>query len=332
MPDDPLFTHLLPRVTRELRPTLPLHTPTLETLLLSAQPAALFLLDRAGVIQHVGGAWEQVTEYAAEEMIGRTLASILRLPIAGPDGLLGGPGRNADARLLTRTGVQVVTVSWQHQGEHIAGHLERRRPVPAQAPSGRELDQAVYCLGVALDGGQGQHVDRMISLATRLAEAICLPDEQLREVRWGAALHDVGKSRVPQDILSKNGPLTPEEFGVIRNHPAWGLEIVKTLEFLTEPVRAAVVHHHERYDGQGYPHGLSGEAIPLSARIVAIADVFDALTSARSYKPAWSPQDAAAHLIAGAGSQFDPWLVRVFTLDVLGCTTFTAQLNTPDFQ
>jgi hypothetical protein len=327
--DDPPIAPLLPRIPREQRPALALDAPTLESLLLAAQPAALFLVDRTGVIQHVGGAWEQVTEYAAEEVIGRTLTSILRLPAAGLNGLLGEPGRNADARLMTRTGVQVVTVSWQHQGEHIAGHLERLRPGLTQARSGRELDQAVYCLGVALDGGQGQHVDRMISLATRLAEAICLPDEQLREVRWGAALHDVGKSRVPQDILSKNGPLTPEEFGVVQHHPAWGLEIVQTLEFLTESVRAAVLHHHERYDGQGYPHGLSGDTIPLSARIVAIADVFDALTSARSYKPAWSPQDATAHLIAGAGSQFDPWLVRVFVLDVL---RFTAQLNKSDLQ
>ncbi len=74
---------------------------------------------------------------------------------------------------------------------------------------------------------------------------------------------------------------------------------------------------------EGYPHGLRGEAIPLSARIVAIADVFDALTSARSYKAAWSPHDATAHLIAGAGTQFDPWLVRVFVQDVLGFATFT---------
>ena len=327
--DDPLLPLFLPVSTREQRSALqaPLVTPVLETLLLAAQPAALFLLDSAGVIQHVGGAWERVTEYAAEEVIGRTLASILRLPAAGPDGLLDGSGQSTDARLLTRTGVQAVTVSWQQQGEHIAGHLERCRPGQVRARGGRDLDQAVYCLGVALDGGQGQHVDRMVSLASRLAGAICLPDEQLREVRWGAALHDVGKSRVPQDILGKNGPLTPEEFEVIRHHPAWGLEIVQALEFLTEPVRTAVLHHHERYDGQGYPYGLKGEAIPLSARIVAIADVFDALTSARSYKPAWSPQDATSHLIAGAGTQFDPWLVRVFVLDVLGFTAFTEQLN-----
>ena len=316
---------LLPDVL--LPDALPLDTPALETLLLAAQPAALFLLDRAGVIQHVGGAWERVTEYAAEEVIGRTLASMLRLPTAGPDGLLTGSGQATDARLLTRTGVQAVTVSWKHQGGHIAGHLERSRPSPVQDRGGRDLDQAVYCLGVALDGGQGQHVDRMVSFASRLAEALCLGEDERREVRWGAALHDVGKSRVPQDILSKSGPLTPEEFEVIRHHPAWGLEIVQGLEFLTEPVRAAVLHHHERYDGHGYPCRLSGEAIPLSARIVAIADVFDALTSARSYKPAWSPQDATSSLIAGAGSQFDPWLVRVFVLDVLGFTAFTEQLT-----
>ena len=327
--DDPLFPHLLLRATREQRAALPLDTPALESLLLNAQPAALFLLDRAGVILRIGGAWERVTEYTAEEVIGRTLASILRMPTTEPEGLLGRSGRSAEARLLSRTGVRMVTVSWQHQGDHIAGHLERNAPSTAQAGSTRNLDQAVYCLGVALDGGQGQHVDRMISLASRLAQAICLPDDQLREVRWGAALHDVGKSRVPQEILDKKGGLTTAEFEVIQHHPAWGLEIVQALEFLTEPVRAAVLHHHERYDGQGYPHGLEGEVIPLSARIVAIADVFDALTSARAYKPAWSPQDATAHLIAGAGTQFDPWLVQVFVQDVLSSATFTAQPNTP---
>ena len=172
--DDPLLPLFLPVSTREQRSALqaPLVTPALETLLLAAQPAVLFLLDRAGVIQHVRGAWERVTEYAAEEVIGRTLASILRLPAAGPDGLLDGSGQSTDARLLTRTGMQAVTVSWQQQGKHIAGHLERRRPDPVRARGGRDLDQAVYCLGVALDGGQGQHVDRMVSLASRLAGAI----------------------------------------------------------------------------------------------------------------------------------------------------------------
>ncbi|WP_181392086.1 HD-GYP domain-containing protein [Deinococcus irradiatisoli] len=294
-------------------------------LLLSAQPGALFLLDHAGVVQQVGGDWTSVTETEPDEIIGRPLASLVRLPAATyPEGLLGGDGRSNEAALLTRTGQLRVSVSWRRHGEVIAGQIERlAKSQGPQASSERQafmrsLDQAVYCLGTALDAGQGNHVQRMVSYATRLAQALALGPEELQAVRWGAALHDVGKSRVPPEILWKPGPLSAEEFDIVIQHPVWGTEIIQPLEFLPPGVTAAVRHHHERFDGQGYPAGLSGEAIPMTARIVAIADVFDALTSARPYKAAWTHQRAAEFLIGGAGTQFDAWLVRVFVLDVLG--------------
>lgn len=296
-----------------------------QKLLLSAQPAALFLLDQAGVVQQVGGAWTSVTETEPSEIIGLSMSTILRLPVATyPEGMLGGDGQSDEATLLTRTGRPRVSVSWRHHGEFIAGHLERLSGAQRQRGSGerqqfiRSLDQAVYCLGTALDAGQGRHVERMVSYATRLAEALALGPEELQAVRWGAALHDVGKSRVPAEILWKPGPLSAEEFDIVVQHPVWGTEIIQALEFLPEGVIAAVRHHHERFDGQGYPAGLRGEAVPMTARIVAIADVFDALSSARPYKEAWSLQRAAEYLLSGAETQFDPWLVRVFVTDVLG--------------
>jgi len=307
-----------------------------QELLLSAQPTAMFLLDDSGRVRRVAGAWQDVTDVHPADAVGMSMASLLRLPNTRyPEGLLTQEGSCDDAMLRSQTGPRRVRVVWSRQGRYVAGHLERldvsaRSTYEAERVNQeltRELDEAVYCLGMSLDSWQSSHVERMVSLATRLAEALAFGPEQIRAVRWGAALHDVGKSRVPPEILWKSGALTPEEFEVMLHHPLWGLEIVEKMTFLPADVPAAVLHHHERYDGTGYPTGLVGENIPLTARIVAIADVFDALTSARSYKPAWSYQAATEHLIAGAGSQFDPWLVRVFVLDVLGFTHLQSRLD-----
>lgn len=309
---------------------------TEQELLLSAQPTALFLLDDSGRIRRVAGAWEDVTGVHPGDALGLPMSSLLRLPNTRyPEGLLTQEGSCDDAMLRAVSGPRRVRVVWNRQGRFVAGHLERldvsaRSTYEAERVNQeltRELDEAVYCLGMSLDSWQSSHVERMVSLATRLAEALAFSPEQVKAVRWGAALHDVGKSRVPPEILWKSGALTPEEFEVMLHHPEWGLEIVEKMSFLPADVPAAVLHHHERYDGTGYPTGLVGENIPLAARIVAIADVFDALTSARSYKPAWSYQAATEHLIAGAGSQFDPWLVRVFVLDVLGFTHLQSRLD-----
>ena len=164
---------------------------------------------------------------------------------------------------------------------------------------------------------QGQHVLRMVSYATRLGEAYGLDDEALKALRWGAALHDVGKARVPQTILSKRGPLSADEFDVVVQHPVWGAEILERLKFIPPASRQAVLHHHERWDGGGDPAGLLEERIPISARIVMIADVFDALTSDRSYKAAWTPDAAGEFLIRESGRAFDAQLVRLFLERVL---------------
>ncbi|MDZ7802027.1 MAG: PAS domain S-box protein [Trueperaceae bacterium] len=169
----------------------------------------------------------------------------------------------------------------------------------------------------ARDFETGGHTDRVVALAERFARRMGLGDAEVRGVRWGAYLHDVGKVAMPDAILLKPGPLSEREFEVIRTHAVLGWEMIRDVPFLPPSARALVRHHHERWDGAGYPDGLAGEAIPLAARMFALVDVFDALTHARPYKGAWPPERAARHLSASAGRHFDPTLVPVF-LDLVG--------------
>ncbi|MFJ8229302.1 HD-GYP domain-containing protein [Streptomyces sp. NPDC094448] len=153
--------------------------------------------------------------------------------------------------------------------------------------------------------GHGERVGRASVL---IARELRMGEERLEAVRFAGILHDVGKLGVPTRILRKDGPLTPEERRVIELHPEYGHEITRDIGFLRE-ARDAILHHHERLDGTGYPHGLAGDAIPEFARVVAVADAFDAMTSTRSYSRARPVQVALKELERCAGSQFDPRMV-----------------------
>jgi putative two-component system response regulator len=124
-------------------------------------------------------------------------------------------------------------------------------------------------------------------------------------------LHDIGKIGVPETVLGKRGPLDAREWELMQRHPLIGAQIIAPFEFLAAGAQA-VRHHHERWDGTGYPDGLAGEAIPLSARIVAVADVYDALTSARPYREALPPEDALAYVVTAAGRTLDERVVAAF--------------------
>ncbi|MCX5204329.1 HD-GYP domain-containing protein [Streptomyces sp. NBC_00237] len=153
--------------------------------------------------------------------------------------------------------------------------------------------------------GHGERVGR----ASAMMAAELGMDEERREVlRFAGILHDIGKLGVPTRILRKDGPLTPEERRVIELHPEYGHEMVRGIGFLGQ-ARAAILHHHERMDGSGYPYGLSGERIPEFARVVAVADAFDAMTSTRSYRRARPVEEAVAELERCAGTQFDARMV-----------------------
>jgi HD-GYP domain-containing protein (c-di-GMP phosphodiesterase class II) len=154
------------------------------------------------------------------------------------------------------------------------------------------------------------HSRRVARHALRLARRMGLPKDEIVRLREAAAVHDVGKLGVPREILLKPGGLTMQEFAVIQRHCETGASIVSTLE---DPKLTAIVrHHHERVDGNGYPLGLAGEDIPLGARIVAVADTFDALTSARPYRRPVNRHDAMRELQSCAGTQLDREAVRTF--------------------
>jgi putative two-component system response regulator len=163
------------------------------------------------------------------------------------------------------------------------------------------------------DDETGQHVIRMSHYVRLLAEAIGLPSAEVEVFFHAAPMHDIGKIGIPEAILLKPGKLTPEEWEVMKRHPAIGAGIIgRHTNALLETARIMALTHHEKWDGSGYPRGLKGEGIPLAGRIVAIADVFDALSSARPYKQAWSIEDSMAFIEQHAGSHFDPTLVERF--------------------
>ncbi|MFJ4963715.1 HD-GYP domain-containing protein [Streptomyces sp. NPDC088729] len=153
------------------------------------------------------------------------------------------------------------------------------------------------------------HSERVGRASVLIGRELGMDEGRLEGLRFAGILHDIGKLGVPTRVLRKDGPLTPEERRVMELHPEYGHEIVRGIGFLDE-ARAAILHHHERLDGTGYPYGLSGGAIPEFARVVAVADAFDAMTSTRSYRRARPVPAALAELKRCAGSQFDPVMVR----------------------
>jgi hypothetical protein len=163
----------------------------------------------------------------------------------------------------------------------------------------------------AKDTDTGDHVVRVQLLAEELALATGLDAERAADIGWSAMLHDVGKLHVPDRILLKPGPLSADEWVTMQRHPVWGAEILAQGEGF-EVARRIARWHHENIDGSGYPDGLRGDHIPLEARIVRIADAFDAMTHQRPYQPARATEWALEELARFAGTQFDPELARLF--------------------
>jgi HD-GYP domain-containing protein (c-di-GMP phosphodiesterase class II) len=155
------------------------------------------------------------------------------------------------------------------------------------------------------------HSERVGASSGRLAGALGLSPAQIDMVTQAGLLHDIGKIGVPETVLRKRGPLDLIEWGLVRNHALIGAQIVAPFDFFAGS-GLAIRHHHERWDGSGYPDGLAGRAIPLGARIVAVADVFDALTSDRVYRQAFQPDEARALMGEGRGTQFDADLLDLF--------------------
>ncbi|MEJ5298993.1 MAG: HD domain-containing phosphohydrolase [Armatimonadota bacterium] len=160
------------------------------------------------------------------------------------------------------------------------------------------------------------HSDRVASLTVRVARRLGVPEEDLVHIRRGALLHDIGKMATPDTILLKPGKLTEEERAIMEQHTTHAYEMLSPIEFL-RPALDIPFCHHERWDGSGYPRGLKGEEIPLGARVFAVVDVFDALTSDRPYRSGWSRDRALEHICGLAGSHFDPRVVEAFMQELL---------------
>jgi putative two-component system response regulator len=174
-------------------------------------------------------------------------------------------------------------------------------------------EETVRSLVAAIDAKDSYtkgHQERMSKFAVLLGREMKIPSKKLRLIEQASLLHDIGKIGVPEHILRKKGPLSKEEFESIKQHPVIGAKIISPVRFLKEVV-PLVLHHHERYDGKGYPEGLKGEQIPLETRIITIADAIDAMLSQRPYAPPRPVHEVKLELRQKAGSQFDPLLVEM---------------------
>lgn len=154
------------------------------------------------------------------------------------------------------------------------------------------------------------HVHRVSDLAVNLGKGLALPEDDLERLALAGVLHDVGKIHLDPGILGKPGPLTEDERELMRRHPELGFAMTRNR--LDPKVAEAILYHHERFDGDGYPFGLSGQQIPILSRIVLVADAFDAMTSVRAYQPALPVEYAVDEIVRYAGMQFDPEVVEVF--------------------
>ena len=225
---------------------------------------------------------------------------------------------------------------WLGHGLEVAGitlvglpvALDLRRAAPSRTLSGdlRAVDlvsRSEAFMGSHLRGllarlgekdtSTDEHTRRVALRAVEVGEELGLPPARLRSLAVGGLLHDVGKLAVPDAILKKPGPLEDDEFAVIRRHPDWGHELVGRVAAYPEAVRRLVRDHHERLDGTGYPRGLCAEEIDLDTRILTVCDVFDALVSARVYRPAWSVEKALAFMREESGTAFDPRCVEALS-------------------
>lgn len=182
----------------------------------------------------------------------------------------------------------------------------------------RAYDRTVRALMTAVetkDVYTRGHSERVSLASVMIARGIGMREDRVSSLRYAGLLHDVGKLGVPTRVLQKSTALTQGEFAAVQRHPMQGLEIVREIEFLDEAM-AGIMHHHERLDGLGYPMGLAGKQIPQFARVIAVADAFDSMTTTRSYRGARTVEEAMIELRRCAGSQFDPPLVEAFVAAV----------------
>ncbi|HJW75102.1 MAG TPA: HD domain-containing phosphohydrolase [Thermoleophilia bacterium] len=233
----------------------------------------------------------------------------LRIPVHVSMGIASFPEDGGDATSLLLHADANLYASKREGGDAVTSTKDRHEPAEMSGAFGM-LEGLVTSVDNK-DNYTHRHSREVTEHALAMAAALDLPEQARRIVRVAGLLHDVGKIGVPDGILRKPGRLTDEEYEVVKQHPTLGEVIIREIPDLEE-ICGAIVAHHERWDGAGYPHGLKGESIPLLARILGVADAYSAMTSDRPYRMGMSPQEAIAELRACAGSQFDPALVELF--------------------
>lgn len=232
---------------------------------------------------------------------------------SGARDFLAKPVSPVEVRL--RVGNLLHTRFLQLELQRHAERLEDRvRARTAQLEEARlEILERLALAAEYRDDATGEHTRRVGREAAALAQALGIPPEEIEDIRRAAPLHDVGKIAMPDSILLKEGPLTEEEMDKMREHPTVGASILSGSRFpMLLMAEEIALQHHECWDGCGYPAGLKGEEIPLSARIVSIIDVFDSLTHVRPYKRAWTEDEALDEIELLAGTKFDPAVARAF--------------------
>jgi len=256
----------------------------------------LFIGVSAGVLA-AGAAWWVVRRITLPlRRLAETMSEMARTGQLESD--FGTAGGGSEVRLIEET-FRALTISLE----------ESQR---ARERSYVEAVGAVVTAADARDHETTGHSFRVALYAASLAKAMGIRGEELKAIEWGALLHDVGKMVVPDEILRKVGPLTESEWHIMKQHPNWGFDMLAEVSFLQPAVLDIIYCHHERWDGKGYPRGLAGESIPLSARIFAVVDTYDAITSDRPYRRACSHQTATNEMQRVAGQQLDPQVVEAF--------------------
>lgn len=263
----------------------------------------------------------QIRELAGEKWIpivmisgendGQTVTTALQ---SGAQDFIGKPFRRAEVVSRLRNLLRVKVLQDEIEKRNLNLQEKVEESVKDVLEGQRDLIRRLSRCAEYRDDETGHHIHRVSRMSHVLASAANLPEEELGVMREAAAMHDIGKVGIPDSILLKPGKLTPEEREVMKTHTLIGASLLgggkSVLLRLSEQI---AMSHHERWDGAGYPVGLGGAEIPLAARIVAVCDVFDALTSRRPYKEPWPAEKAKQELIALGGKQFDAELVSLFT-------------------
>ena len=297
----------------------------------SLAPDGLIILDHDGNIGFANPAWGQLNDTNDIPIVGSSIERYVH------DGAYfrrcvntvresGETGR-WESLILRTDGVQVPVecvagaIEWEGKPAIqviVRDITERKQAQSAIERSNTELSQAydatlegwVAFLDLRDKETEG-HTQRVTNMTLRLAERMNIASEQLMHVRRGALLHDIGKMGIPDRILLKPGPLTDEEWVIMRKHPVYAHHILEPIAFL-RPALDIPYYHHEKWDGSGYPLGLRGEEVPLLARLFAVVDVWDALSSDRPYRPGWSRDKVRIHIMEQSGTHFDPEVVEAF--------------------